>query len=144
MQMIEQYVRSTVNSFNPMFEETLSLLPERQKEVIYAIAKEGKAKEVTSSFFVRKHTLKPSSTVQPILRQLLEKEFITRENDVYIVYDRFLDYGLRRNLALDTLFNPSNYAPKVFSILHRITTARRTFSLPYPGTIWVLPISLRR
>lgn len=92
MQMVEQCVRSTVNSFGPMYEGILSLLPERQKEVIYAIAKEGKAKAVTSSSFVRKHGLKSSSTVQSALRQLLDKEFITRENDIYIVYDRF--FGL--------------------------------------------------
>lgn len=92
IQIIEHCIRSTVNSFEPMFEGTLSLLPERQKEVIYAIAKEGKAKEVTSSLFIRKHGLKSSSTVQSALRQLVEKEFITRENDIYIVYDRF--FGL--------------------------------------------------
>lgn len=92
IQMVERCVRNTVNSFDPMFEGILSLLPERQKEVIYAIAKEGKAKAVTSSSFVRKHGLKSPSTVQSALRQLLEKEFITRENDVYIVYDRF--FGL--------------------------------------------------
>ncbi len=92
MRMIEQCVRNTVNSFVPMFEEILTLLPEKQKEVMYAIAKEGKAKEMTSSSFVRKHGLKSPSTVQSALRQLLEKEFITRENNAYSVYDRF--FGL--------------------------------------------------
>lgn len=92
MQMVEECVRSTVNSFVPMFEEILTLLPERQKEAMYAIAKEGKAKEMTSSSFVRKHGLKSPSTVQSALRQLLEKEFITRENNTYSIYDRF--FGL--------------------------------------------------
>jgi AAA+ ATPase superfamily predicted ATPase len=92
LQMVDHCVRSTVNSFEPIFEGILSLLPERQKEVIYAIAKEGKAREVTSSHFIRKHGLKSSSTTQSALRQLLEKEFITREKDVYMVYDRF--FGL--------------------------------------------------
>lgn len=94
LQMMEQCVRNMVNSLEPMFEGILTLLSERQKEMIYAIAKEGKAKEVTSSRFVRKHGLKSSSTVQSALRQLLEKEFITKENDYYIVYDRFFSLWL--------------------------------------------------
>ena len=92
MLMIEKCLHNSISSFEPMYEGILSLLPERQKEVLYAIAKEGKVKEVTSSSFVRKHSLKSSSTVQSALRQLLDKEFITRENDVYYIYDRF--FGL--------------------------------------------------
>jgi hypothetical protein len=33
-----------------------------------------------------------ASTVQSALRQLLDKEFVTKEGDAYIVYDRF--FGL--------------------------------------------------
>lgn len=87
--IIDHCIESTVNSFEPMFEGILSLLPERQKEVIYAIAKERKAREVTSFNFIRKHGLKSASTVQSALRQLLEKEFLTRENDFYLIDDRF-------------------------------------------------------
>ncbi len=65
---------------------------EKQKEVMYAIAKEGKAKEMTSSSFVGKHGLKSPRTVQSALRQLLGKEFITRGNNAYSLYDWF--FGL--------------------------------------------------
>lgn len=92
--MVEKCVRNTVNSFEPMFEGIIALLSNRQKEVIFAIAKEGKAKEATSSLFVRKHGLKSASTVQSALRQLIEKEFVTKEDDAYIVYDRFLGLWL--------------------------------------------------
>ena len=91
-QLVEQCLSTTVRSYEPMFESTLSLMAERQKEVLYAIAKEGKANEVTSSHFISKHGLKSASTVQSALRQLMEKEFITKEGDAYIVYDRF--FGL--------------------------------------------------
>lgn len=90
--IVERCIQNTIISYEPMFGGILSLLSERQKEILYAIAKEGKAREVTSADFIRKHGLKSSSSVQSALRQLLEKEFITRENDIYIVYDRF--FGL--------------------------------------------------
>lgn len=92
LQMVEDYVRVTVNSYEPMFEAIVGLLSARQKELIVAIAKEGKAKGITSASFVRKHGLMSASTVQSALRQLLDKEFVTKEGDAYIVYDRF--FGL--------------------------------------------------
>ena len=96
LQMVEDYVRITVNSYEPMFEAIVGLLSARQKELIVAIAKEGKAKGVTSASFVRKHGY-VSSTVQSALRQLLDKEFVTKEGDAYIVYDRFFGYGCPRS-----------------------------------------------
>lgn len=98
-QMIDDYIGITVNSYEPMFEAILSLLPARQKELIFAIAKEGKAKGVTSSSFIRKHGLKSSSSVQSALRQLMEKEFVTNEGDAYIVYDRFFGLWLAENFG---------------------------------------------
>ncbi len=99
LQMINDYIGITVNSYEPMFEAILSLLPARQKELIFAIAKEGKAKGVTSSSFIRKHGLKSSSSVQSALRQLLEKEFVTAESGSYIVYDRFFGLWLAENFG---------------------------------------------
>jgi len=75
--------------------EDISLLPERQKELLYAIAKEGHAQEITSSVFAKKHGLKSSSTVQSATKQLLDKEFITREGNHYSIYDRFFGLWLR-------------------------------------------------
>ena len=98
-QMIDDYIGITVNSYEPMFEAILSLLPARQKELIFAIAKDGKAKGMTSSSFIRKHGLKSSSSVQSALRQLMEKEFVTNEGDAYIVYDRFFGLWLAENFG---------------------------------------------
>lgn len=91
-QLMEQCLNTTVKSYEPMFESTVSLLSERQRELLYAIAKEGKAYEITSSHFIRKHGLKSASTVQSALRLLLDNEFVSKENDAYFVYDRF--FGL--------------------------------------------------
>jgi len=58
----------------------------------FAIAKEGNANAITSAAFVKKHGLLSSSSVQTAIKQLLDKEIITSENNVYQVYDRF--FGL--------------------------------------------------
>ena len=72
-------------------------LPERQKELLIAITKEGEAKSVTSGKFVNKYSLASSSSVQSALRGLLEKDFITYEQGVYRTYDRFFCIWLTEN-----------------------------------------------
>jgi len=85
-----------IASYETLFLSILSLLPERQKELLYAIAKDGKATNITSSHFVKKHSLLSSASVQTSAKQLLEKEIITAENNVYQVYDRFFGLWLKK------------------------------------------------
>ena len=70
-------------------------LPPKQKEVLLAICKEGKATEITSSKFLHTYRLTASS-VQGAVKGLLEKDFITMELGVYSVYDRFFEFWLKR------------------------------------------------
>jgi AAA+ ATPase superfamily predicted ATPase len=77
-------------------QEILSRLPEKQKEILIAIAKEGKAKSVTSGDFVKKHKLHTPSSVQSALKYLLDKDLVTQSNNVYQVYDRFFGIWLYR------------------------------------------------
>jgi AAA+ ATPase superfamily predicted ATPase len=92
LELIQESVKNKIAAYEPFFLSTLSLLSERQKEILYAIAKEGKATAVTSATFIKKHGLLSSSSVQTAIKQLLDKEIITSENNVYQVYDRF--FGL--------------------------------------------------
>ena len=87
---------SRIASYEMLFQGTLSLLPERQKELLYAIAKDGKATNITSGSFVKKHSLLSSASVQTSAKQLLDKEIITAENNVYQVYDRFFGLWLKK------------------------------------------------
>jgi AAA+ ATPase superfamily predicted ATPase len=91
-EMAKIVVENKIETYGPLFQTTLSLLPERQKEVLYAIAKEGKATAVTSGSFIKKHGLLSQSSVQTAVKQLFDKEIITSDNNVYQVYDRF--FGL--------------------------------------------------
>ncbi len=80
----------------PLFQGTLTFLNERQREVLNAIAKEIKATGVISAAFIKKHGLQSSSSVQSSIRQLLDKEIITVENNTYHIYDRFFGLWLTK------------------------------------------------
>jgi hypothetical protein len=105
----EEAVRNRVFSYETLFSEILNLLPERQKELLYAVAKEGKAQNITSGNFIKKHSLHSTASTQTAARQLLEKEIFTRNEDVYSVYDRFFGlwlqayYGTGNNLLMQPL-----------------------------------------
>ena len=77
------------------YSSLLYQLPPKQKEVLIAICKEGRIKEVTSSRFLHTYKLTASS-VQGALKGLLEKDFVTAELGVYSVYDRFFELWLKR------------------------------------------------
>jgi len=70
-------------------------LPDKQGKLLIAIAKESKVLAPTSADFVKKHNLTSASSVQAALKGLIEKEFVTRDESGYAVYDKFLDLWLK-------------------------------------------------
>ena len=86
------------------YEETLQRLTSPQKQLLIAIAKEIKAKEITSSGFVHRHGLKSASSVQNAANTLYENEMITREGDEYFVTNRFLGFWLKERYDIGFKF----------------------------------------
>jgi len=78
------------------FQEILARLPEKQKEVLIALAKEGKAVSVNSADFIRRHQLRSASSIQAAIKYLMEKDLLTVENQVYSVCDRFFGLWLKQ------------------------------------------------
>jgi len=91
-ELTNHVLHTVVESGKTIYQGMVSMLSERQREVLFAIGKEGKVSEITSSAFIQRHGLYSSSSVQSALRQLLEKEFVTREGNQYYIFDRF--FGL--------------------------------------------------
>lgn len=79
------------------YQSTLFQLPPKQKELLIAICKEGKAQNLTSSAFIHKYHLQGSSSVQSAIKGLLEKNFITSTMGIYEVYDKFFSMWLTNN-----------------------------------------------
>lgn len=71
-----------------IFREILSNIPEKQKELLYAIAKDGEAERITSGEFIKRHNLASSSSVQSATKKLLEKDLITEINKTFSVTDK--------------------------------------------------------
>lgn len=86
---IDEAVGYILRLSSDTYESLFYQMPEKQRNVFVAIAKEGKAQGVTSGAFVKKYRLPSPSSVSSAIKGLLEKEFITVDKNVYTVYDQF-------------------------------------------------------
>lgn len=75
----------------PFYREMLANIPTKQKSLLYAIAKERGAKNITSAAFVQKHKLNSASSVQAALKGLTEKDIIAEQDGIWRIYDVFLE-----------------------------------------------------
>lgn len=83
------------------YSRMLSLIPARQKELLYAIAKEGKAEKITGGAFIKKHSLLSASSVQAAMKKLLELDLITLDDGFYTIPDHFFSLYIRRLMGSD-------------------------------------------
>lgn len=88
LEIIQNAINNMIASNDTIFREILSNIPEKQKELLYAIAKDGKAERITSASFVKRHKLSSASSVQSAAKKLLERDIITEINKVFSVTDR--------------------------------------------------------
>lgn len=97
----EEKIKDAVNYILDLGSEHYKMLygqmSERQRGVFIAIASERKAKEITGNKFIRKHRLTSASSVVSAVKGLLDKDFITKDNEGYFVYDRFFLLWLEQN-----------------------------------------------
>lgn len=93
--MVEDAINYILDMFSETYQDLLERIPEKQREVFIAIAKEGKAKAITGKTFIKKHHLQTSSVINAAVRGLLEKDFITVDKGVYTIYDPFFALWLR-------------------------------------------------
>lgn len=95
VEMAEDALAYVIKIYARTFQEQMSALPEAQKKLLIAIAKEGRAEQVSSVAFCRKHALKSPSTVQSALRVLYDKEIVRKDGSAYTVTNRFLGFWLK-------------------------------------------------
>lgn len=99
-EIILEAIDTILNTYSTIFREILSQLPIKQKEVLYAIATEGKVSEISSTEFVHRYALASSSSVQSAVKSLINKEILTRSDNVYSLSDRFFQLWIKRQLYL--------------------------------------------
>lgn len=93
--MVDDAINYILDMFSETYQDLLERIPEKQREVFIAIAKEGKAKAITGKTFIKKHHLQTSSVINAAVRGLLEKDFITVDKGVYTINDPFFALWLR-------------------------------------------------
>ena len=96
--IINEALTKRVADNENVFESMYYGLSERQRQVLKAVAVEGKARQTQSVAFIKKYGLASASSVQSALRQLLDKDLITVEQGSYRIDDRFFGFWLKSQL----------------------------------------------
>lgn len=95
--MVEGAISYILDMFTETYTDLYDKMPEKQREVFMAIAREGKSTGINSKAFIKRHHLQTVSVVTAAVRGLLDKDFITQENNTFMVYDPFFALWLRQN-----------------------------------------------
>ena len=93
--MVDEAIDFLIRMSSDTYESLFYQMPEKQRLLFLAIAKEGKAKEINGGQFLKRHKLSSASSVSSALKGLLEKDFVTVDKGVYSVYDQFFPLWLK-------------------------------------------------
>ena len=96
VEMIDAAIKYIIDFTANTYDDLLYQLPDKQKQVLVAISKTGKAKNILSQKFVLAAGL-TSSSIKSAVKGLLEKDLITQNKDVYELYDKFFEKWVNEN-----------------------------------------------
>lgn len=94
--LLAQTLDYIIEESGDVYRNILGNLTERQKDTLFAIAREGYAQRVMSVAFVKKYALESPSVVQTALKKLSEYDLITMQNGEYYVSDVLFRLFLQR------------------------------------------------
>lgn len=89
-------LRVILDGNSGLYKEMLSKMPLRQKTLLYAIAEDGWASQITSATFIKRHRLASASSVQAAIKKLLADELVVEEGKRYRISDRFFSLWIKR------------------------------------------------
>ncbi|MGN1155869.1 MAG: hypothetical protein ACI4TK_06805, partial [Agathobacter sp.] len=95
-EMIDSALQYYLQLSSDTYEALLCQMPEKQRNVLFAIASERRAKAISSSAFVKKYNLPSASSVVSAIKGLVEKDFVTHEKNEYYVYDLFFQLWIEK------------------------------------------------
>ena len=94
--MIDEAISTYLQMSSEAYATLLRQMPEKQRNVLLAIASEGRVKNISGGKFVHKYRLPSTSSVVSAVKGLLEKDFITQEDSEYFIYDHFFQLWLEK------------------------------------------------
>lgn len=95
---IDQALDNIILNSAPTYEDLMYQLPEKQSIVLRAIARDGRAQNLTSGKFIKRHGLLSASSVKSAIPALLDRGLITCDFGTYQLYDKFFEIWLQRIL----------------------------------------------
>ncbi len=90
LDIIKNSISLMIKEADHHYSELLSRLTLPQKELLYAIAHDGHARQITSGAFIRRHHLTSASSVQQAIKKLLSTGLITSSIGEYYVADQLM------------------------------------------------------
>lgn len=98
---IDNAVDFLVRMSSDSYESLLYQMPLKQRDLLLAIASEGKVSQIMGGKFIKKHSLLSSSSVSSALKGLLDKDFVTEDKGTYSLYDKFFVLWLEKRGLID-------------------------------------------
>lgn len=95
VEIVDGTIAMLVEENTPAYQTLASLLPDKQLELMKAIAADDIVAAPTNGDFIRRHNLKAASSVSSALKALADKELIYKTERGYMVYDRLMSLWLR-------------------------------------------------
>ena len=87
---VDKAVEQIINQNEEAYKDVLYQLTIRQRDLLVAISREGKARQITGMPFIKHHHLASASSVQKSAQALIERQLITHQQGIYEVYDKFM------------------------------------------------------
>ena len=91
MEYVKAAVEDMIGLYDTIFREILSNIPTKQKELLYAIAKEGRAEQILSGEFIKRYSLSSASSVQAATKKLLDRDLIIEQDKSYSLSDKLFE-----------------------------------------------------
>ena len=98
MEIIDFSLNEILAGNDNFYREQLSRMTLRQKTLLYAIAADGWASQITSAGFIKRHKLASASSVQVAIKKLKEDDLVVSESNRYRVSDRFFALWIKRQI----------------------------------------------
>ena len=94
---VADIIDQMISDSNHRYGEVLSRLTLPQKELLYAVASEGRSRQITSGAFIRRHHLQSASSVQAAAKKLLSYGLLSSENSEYYIDDQLMKLWLQQS-----------------------------------------------
>ncbi len=92
----ELIVNQMISEADRHYSEIMARLALPQKELLYAVAREHRARQITSGAFIRRHSLKSASSVQSSIKKLLSYGLVSFDSGDYFVADQLMRLWLQK------------------------------------------------